>query len=72
MDEGVAPEKKSSPIRSLIVAGCVLGALVLACFWVLVKYRWEQIPADDPYRLLAADIAVEVKFALEKLQGKAR
>jgi capsule polysaccharide export protein KpsE/RkpR len=72
MDAGVAPEKRSSPIRSLIVAGCVSGALVLACFWVLGKYRWEQVPADDPYRLLAADIAGEVKFALGKLQGKAR
>jgi capsule polysaccharide export protein KpsE/RkpR len=72
MDAGVAPEKRSSPIRSLIVAGCVSGALVLACFWVLGKYRWEQIPADDAYRLLAADIAGEVKFALGKLQGKSR
>jgi capsule polysaccharide export protein KpsE/RkpR len=72
MDAGIAPEKRSSPIRSLIVAGCVLGALVLACFWVLGKYRWEQVPADDPYRLLAADIAGEVKFMLGKLQGKAR
>jgi capsule polysaccharide export protein KpsE/RkpR len=72
MDAGVAPEKRSSPIRSLIVAGCVFGALVLASFWVLGKYRWEQVPADDPYRLLAADIAGEVKFVLGKLQGKAR
>jgi capsule polysaccharide export protein KpsE/RkpR len=72
MDAGVAPEKRSSPIRSLIVVGCVSGALVLACFWVLGKYRWEQMPVDDPYRLLAADVAGEVKFALGKLQGKAR
>jgi capsule polysaccharide export protein KpsE/RkpR len=72
MDAGVAPEKRSSPIRSLIVAGCVSGALVLACFWVLGKYRWEQVPVDDPYRVLAADIAGEVRFALGKLQGKAR
>jgi uncharacterized protein involved in exopolysaccharide biosynthesis len=72
MDAGVAPEKRSSPIRSLIVVGCVSGALVLACFWVLGKYQWEQMPVDDPYRLLAADVAGEVKFALGKLQGKAR
>ena len=69
MDAGVASEKKSDPIRSLVVAGSVFGALILACFWVLGKYRWEQIPLDDPYRLLAADIAGEVKFALGKLRS---
>jgi uncharacterized protein involved in exopolysaccharide biosynthesis len=72
MDAGVASEKKSSPSRTLIVAGSVFGALVLACFWVLGKYRWEQVPSDDPYRLLAADIAGEVKFALGKLRSSTK
>jgi uncharacterized protein involved in exopolysaccharide biosynthesis len=70
MDAGVASEKRSSPIRSLIVAGSVFGALVLACFWVMGRHRWEQVPADDPYRLLASDVAGEVKSALRKLQGR--
>lgn len=72
MDAGVASEKRSSPIRSLIVAGSVFGALILASFWVLGKYRWEQVPVDDPYRLLVADIAGEIRFALGKLQGRAK
>ena len=72
MDAGVAPEKRSSPIRSLIVAGSVLGALVLACFWVVGRYRWQQVPIDDPYRLLAADVAGECKSVLGKLRGRAR
>jgi capsular polysaccharide transport system permease protein len=71
MDAGVAPEKKSSPIRSLIVGGSVLGALLLACIWVLGRHRWEQVPADDPYRLLAADVAGEIKSALGKFRGSA-
>jgi len=33
MDAGVASEKRSSPIRSLIVVGTVFGAFLLACFW---------------------------------------
>ncbi|HEY1939524.1 MAG TPA: lipopolysaccharide biosynthesis protein [Candidatus Angelobacter sp.] len=72
MDAGVASEKKSSPIRSLIVAGSVLCAFILACFWVMGKYRWERVPVDDPYRLLAADIAGEFNSALGKLRSKAR
>ena len=72
MDAGVAPEKRSSPIPSLIVAGSVLGAMVLACLWVMGKNRWEHVPADDPYRLLAADVAGEVKSVLGKLQGRSK
>jgi capsule polysaccharide export protein KpsE/RkpR len=70
MDAGVASEKKSSPIRSLIVAGSVFGAFILACLWVMGRHRWEQVPADDPYRLLAADIAGEFKAALGKVRGR--
>lgn len=72
MDAGVAPEKRSSPIRSLIVAGSVLGAILLACLWVMGKNRWEHVPADDPYRLLAADVAGEVRSVLGKLRGRSK
>jgi capsule polysaccharide export protein KpsE/RkpR len=70
MDAGVEPEKRSSPIRSLIVAGSVFGAFLLACSWVLGKYRWEQIPADDSYRLLAADVAGEFRSVFAKLRRR--
>jgi uncharacterized protein involved in exopolysaccharide biosynthesis len=72
MDAGVAPEKRSSPIRSLIVAGSVLGAILLACLWVMGKNRWEHVPADDPYRLLAADVAGEARSLLGKLRGRSK
>ena len=70
MDAGVASEKRSSPIRSLVVAGSVLGALVLACLWVMGRHRWAQVPVDDPYRLLAADIAGEFRSALGKVRSR--
>jgi uncharacterized protein involved in exopolysaccharide biosynthesis len=72
MDAGVAPEKRSSPIRSLVVGGSVLGAIFLACLWVTGKNRWEQVPADDSYRLLAADVAGEVRSVLGRLRGRQR
>ena len=71
MDAGVEPEKRSSPIRSLIVAGNVFGAFLLACLWVVGKYRWQQIPADDSYRLLAADVAGQLRFVFSKLRRPA-
>jgi capsule polysaccharide export protein KpsE/RkpR len=70
MDAGVAPEKRSSPIRSLIVGGSVFGAFLLACLWVLGKYRWQQIPADDSYRLLVADVAGEFRSVFAKLRRR--
>jgi capsular polysaccharide transport system permease protein len=72
MDAGIAPEKRSSPIRSLIVAGSVFGAFLLACLWVVGKYRWQQIPADDSYRLLAADVAGEFRSVVAKLRRRNR
>ncbi len=71
MDAGVAPEKRSSPIRSLIVAGSVFGAFLLACLWILGRYRWQQIPADDSYRLLAADVAGEFRSVFAKFGRRA-
>jgi len=70
MDAGVAPEKRSSPIRSLIVGGSVFGAFFLACLWVVGKYRWQQIPADDSYRLLAAEPAGEFRSIFAKLRRR--
>jgi len=70
MDAGVAPEKRSSPIRSLIVVGSVFGALLLACLWVLGKYRWQQMPVDDSYKLLAADVATEFHSFVAKLRRR--
>jgi capsule polysaccharide export protein KpsE/RkpR len=72
MDAGVKSEKRSSPIRSLIVAGSVFGAFLLACMWVLGKYRWQQIPMDDSYRLLAADVAAEFRSVIAKLRPRSR
>jgi len=71
MDAGEVPEKKSSPVRSLIVGLSVLSALTLACFWVLGKNGWAHVPANDPYRLLAAEVSAEVRAVAGKFSGPA-
>jgi uncharacterized protein involved in exopolysaccharide biosynthesis len=72
MDAGEVPEKKSSPFRSLIVALSVLGALTLACFWIIGRNSWANVSANDPYRLLAAEISADLKAAVGKVRGPVR
>jgi uncharacterized protein involved in exopolysaccharide biosynthesis len=67
MDEGDLPEKKSSPIRSLIVGLSMLGAVVLACSWVIGRHDWLQLPADHSRRLLAAEVASESKMLVQRI-----
>jgi uncharacterized protein involved in exopolysaccharide biosynthesis len=57
MDRAVRPERKSGPIRTLIAALSVLGALTLGCCWVIGRNAWELLPGDDPRRRLASEIS---------------
>ncbi|HYX68627.1 MAG TPA: Wzz/FepE/Etk N-terminal domain-containing protein [Terriglobales bacterium] len=68
MDAGDVPEKKSSPIRSLVVGLSVLGAFALACLWVVEKHRWDQLPQEDARRVLAAEVAAETKQFLQRIR----
>jgi len=67
MDQPNVPEKKNSPMRSLIVGLSVFIAMVLACWWVVEKEKWAQLPPDDSKRLLAAEVASDMKAALRKI-----
>jgi uncharacterized protein involved in exopolysaccharide biosynthesis len=66
MDRAVKPERKSGPSRLLITGWSVLSALGLACFWVLGRNQWEQLSAEDPRRLLAAEVAGDLRASIRK------
>jgi len=68
MDRAVKPERKSGPIRLLITGLSVLGGLALACFWVLGRNQWEQLSAEDPRRLLAAEVAGDLRASIKKMR----
>jgi capsule polysaccharide export protein KpsE/RkpR len=59
MDPAIKPERKSSPKRTLIVVLSVLGAWVLAAFFVLGRNKWDQRPPNDSLRMLGAEVADE-------------
>jgi len=67
MDEANVPEKKSSPIRSLIVGLSVFVALVLGCWWVAEKEKWDQLPPDDSRRLLLAEVKSDLSVVMRKI-----
>ncbi len=70
MDDGNFPEKKVSPIRSLIVGLSVLTALLLACSWVLARHNWEQLSPHDSRRRLASEVSDEFRALIGKFRSK--
>ena len=71
MDPGLVAERKSSPIRSLIVILSVLGAIVLAAIWVVGKESWLRLPHDDWKRALAREVKGDLRAARERRRRKA-
>lgn len=67
LDPAVRPERKSGPIRTLITALSVLLALAIASFWVVGQNAWQQLPAGDPHRLLAAEVRHDLKAIAARL-----
>lgn len=72
MDPAVPPERKSGPSRILVVALSLLGASTLACFWIVGRKAWEQLPADDPRRVLATEVSEDWKIAVGKIRRRPR
>jgi uncharacterized protein involved in exopolysaccharide biosynthesis len=72
MDPAVPSERKSGPIRTLIVLLSVLGGLALACYWVIARRSWEEMPAHDSRRLLAAEVSSDLKGFMRKIRGGIR
>jgi hypothetical protein len=46
----------------------VLGALALACFWIIGRNAWEQLPGDDPRRALAAEVSGDLKALARRMK----
>ena len=70
MDRAVPPERKSGPVRSLIVLLSVFLGLALASFWSIERHRWQQLPQDDPRRLLAEDMSGVMRTAFGRFKSK--
>ncbi len=70
MDRAVPPERKSGPVRSLIVLLSVFLGMALASFWIIERHRWQQLPQEDPRRLLAEDVSGVMRKAFGRFKAR--
>jgi uncharacterized protein involved in exopolysaccharide biosynthesis len=70
VDPAMPPERKSGPYRSLIVISTVICAFLFACFWVLGKNTWQQIPPDDARRLVAAEARKSFRHIFSRIRWR--
>jgi capsule polysaccharide export protein KpsE/RkpR len=60
LDEPEVPTKRSFPPRLLLVAMGAVLAMVAAAVVILVTERWKSIDPDDPGKLLAVDVWLQM------------
>ncbi|HEX2330788.1 MAG TPA: GNVR domain-containing protein [Candidatus Angelobacter sp.] len=66
MDKAIPPERKSGPIRTLIVALSVISALMLTCCFLYGRAHWAQLAPDDSRRVLSSEIAAELSRLIHR------
>jgi hypothetical protein len=56
LDPASVPERKSYPPRLRILLLCMLSGLAVSIVWIFGKQRWNEVPTDDPSKVLAAEV----------------
>ena len=65
IDPPLVAETKSFPPRKLVVLLLTMLAVGATCFYIVLRSRWENVPACDPRKVLAQEIADSVRRRLE-------
>jgi uncharacterized protein involved in exopolysaccharide biosynthesis len=68
MDPGSIAERKTTPVRSLIVIMSVMAAFIIGCVWVVQKHRWDRLADDNPHRMMAAEASGELRSFLNRFR----
>ncbi|HVB87745.1 MAG TPA: GNVR domain-containing protein [Candidatus Dormibacteraeota bacterium] len=61
LDPGNVPEKKYSPPRLLIMFLGTLLSFGFGVTWILGRARWQEVDPQDPVRILAHEVLVEIR-----------
>jgi capsule polysaccharide export protein KpsE/RkpR len=70
IDSPGIPEKKSFPPRALVTLLLTVFMASIAAANILIRYRWEQVGAQDPRKVLANKIAVDLSKRFQRLTGR--
>jgi uncharacterized protein involved in exopolysaccharide biosynthesis len=65
IDQPLVAEKKSFPPRLLVILLLTTLAAGATCFYIILRSMWEHVPAGDPRKLLAQEIADNVRGQLQ-------
>lgn len=61
LDPPLVPQKKSFPPHLLIMLLGGFFAFTLAVVWVLAEAQWDETPPDDPRKIVALEMAANIK-----------
>jgi uncharacterized protein involved in exopolysaccharide biosynthesis len=64
LDEAEVPEKKSSPMRLLIMALGTFFTFAVGCAWVLTTSAWRRVDSQDPRKMFAEEVRSEVRVMM--------
>jgi hypothetical protein len=64
IDQPLVAEKKSFPPRLLVILLLTMLAAGATCFYIILRSMWEHVPAGDPRKVLAQEIADNVRGQL--------
>jgi cytoskeletal protein RodZ len=70
LDAAQVPEKKSSPMRLLIMAVATVFAFAAGCAWILGSAAWGGVHPKDPRKIFADEVKSEIRMSM--LRGRAR
>ena len=65
IDQPLVAEKKSFPPRLLVILLLTMLAAGATCFYIILRSMWEHVPAGDPRKVLAQEIADNVRGQLQ-------
>ncbi|QEE29183.1 lipopolysaccharide biosynthesis protein [Terriglobus albidus] len=68
---GIA-EKKSFPPRTLLTLALTVMSLLITAAFLLIRDRWEQIPAETPQKIFLQQIAASGNRVLHRIPGVRR
>lgn len=66
------PEKKSFPPRLLLALLLTACSVAVVSVLVIVRDQWQRVPAEDPRKVLARQIAEEAQQSVSHLLPRAR